>query len=241
MTDDHQALLESLERNSRVRQEMFLDAIAVRLNRPRAAKPPDHPFRGAPDFWQSQKWPPEERIRRFIHQFQLSGGMAERLDTMESARDLIASRASAMGLRHIVCQDQQELAELGLKDAIPEARISVWNSRKEEDWIAIAAEADGGVVLADYAAAVTGTAVVMSDRGKGRSVSLLPGVLFIIIPATRMKTRLGEIFAEIERMGPGGLPAGIHFISGPSRSADIENDLTIGVHGPGMVHALIIG
>jgi L-lactate utilization protein LutC len=36
------------------------------------------------------------------------------------------------------------------------------------------------------------------------------------------------------------MPAGVHLVSGPSRSADIENDLTIGVHGPGDVHVIIV-
>jgi L-lactate dehydrogenase complex protein LldG len=62
-----------------------------------------------------------------------------------------------------------------------------------------------------------------------------------IIPVERLVTRLGEIMVHFDEGGRESLPAGIHFISGPSRSADIENDLTIGVHGPGVVYALIVG
>jgi len=61
-----------------------------------------------------------------------------------------------------------------------------------------------------------------------------------IIPVERMVTRLGEILVQFDQAGREQLPAGIHFISGPSRSADIENDLTIGVHGPGIVYALLV-
>ncbi|SDS35411.1 L-lactate utilization protein LutC, contains LUD domain [Paenibacillaceae bacterium GAS479] len=110
-----------------------------------------------------------------------------------------------------------------------------------ERWLAHAAEADFGVVLADHAVAYTASVVVKSAAYKGRSVSLLPTVLFVIIPRDRLKTRLGEVLQPLDEAGRAALPAGIHFISGPSRSADIENDLTIGVHGPGIVYALLIG
>lgn len=72
-------------------------------------------------------------------------------------------------------------------------------------------------------------------------MSLLPTVLIIIIPVDRLYTRLGETLDRFDEAGRENLPAGIHFISGPSRSSDIENDLTIGVHGPGIVYGLIMG
>jgi L-lactate dehydrogenase complex protein LldG len=62
-----------------------------------------------------------------------------------------------------------------------------------------------------------------------------------ILPVERLQTRLGEVMIRFDASGRESLPAGIHFISGPSRSSDIENDLTIGVHGPGVVYALLVG
>ncbi len=69
---------------------------------------------------------------------------------------------------------------------------------------------------------------------------MLLTTLIAIIPVERLKTSLGEVLRPFDDLEMADMPAGIHFISGPSRSADIENDLTIGVHGPGIVYALII-
>ncbi len=88
---------------------------------------------------------------------------------------------------------------------------------------------------------ILGTIVVASSADKGRSVSLLPNVLIAVIPAERMYTRLGEAMSRVASIPAERFPAGVHFISGPSRSSDIENDLTIGVHGPGAAYALIVG
>jgi L-lactate dehydrogenase complex protein LldG len=65
--------------------------------------------------------------------------------------------------------------------------------------------------------------------------------MMAIIPVECLKTRMGEVMTHFDGARREDLPAGIHFITGPSRSSDIENDLTIGVHGPGIVYALIVG
>ncbi|MFB5266262.1 lactate utilization protein C [Paenibacillus enshidis] len=241
MNSKHQAWLDRMEGESRARQEQFMNGIAARLKRPRLTEPPPHPLRGAPEFWQAFEWSEQERIDRFAANFSSVGGHVARLGTMKEAAAFIADKAAEMGARAILRQDQPELAALELESAIPGADISVWNVDSADSWKAKAAAADFGVVMADYAVAYTGSVTVLSAPHKGRSVSLLPTVLIILVPVERLKTRLGEILMEFDRAGHEKLPAGIHFISGPSRSSDIENDLTIGVHGPGIVYALIIG
>ncbi|MBN2984194.1 LutC/YkgG family protein [Cohnella algarum] len=241
MAETDKEWLARLEAESRAKQEAFMNGIAQKLKRPRVTEAPKHPFRGAPDFWNEFEWSLDERIERFSENWRSVGGHVARLAGMDDARAFIAAKASEMGARYIVRQNEPELASLHLEEALPDAVVSVWNTDSETHWKARSAEADFGVVMADYAAAYTGSVTVLSSKDKGRSVSLLPTVLMIVIPAERLKTRLGEILVEFDRAGRENLPAGIHFISGPSRSSDIENDLTIGVHGPGIVYALIVG
>lgn len=242
MADSHQDWLAEMEAKSRAQQESFMNDIAAKLGRSRVMQKPAHPFRGAPEFWKAFEWTLEERIERFKSNFVAVGGHVDRLPDLDAVSLFIKQKAEEMGARSVVRQDQSELAALGLEQAKPDLSVKVWNSNPDVAWTSRAAEADFGIVLADYAAAYTGSIIALSAKEKGRSVSLLPTVLFAIIPIDRLKTRLGEIMVHFdEAAGQGNLPAGIHFISGPSRSADIENDLTIGVHGPGVVYALIVG
>ncbi|WP_040952648.1 LutC/YkgG family protein [Gorillibacterium massiliense] len=242
MGDTYKAWLDEREAESRRMQEAMMNGIAGRLNRPRPLSAPQHPFRGAPDFWEQVEWPLPERLARFAANFTAAGGIVERLPDWDAAGEYIARQAEKLGARYVVRQNQPELDALQLGERLPEeARITRWNRDPAEDMRARAAEADIGIILADHAVASTGSIVAVSHRDKGRSVSLLPTALFALIPVERVKTRLGEVLAGFDQAGQSALPAGIHFISGPSRSADIENDLTIGVHGPGIVFALLVG
>ncbi|WP_106765870.1 LutC/YkgG family protein [Paenibacillus faecalis] len=235
-----QEWLAQLEVQSRKKQESFINGIAAKLNRPRVKEKPDHPYRGAPDFWHDFSWPLDQRIHQFKVHFEAAGGSVVHLADLEEAKRFIVATARELKASTMLRQYQDILAQLDLEDALPDIDISVWNDIRETDYRFKAAEADIGIVLADYAAAYTGSMVVLSSKDTGRVVSLLPAVLMAIIPAERLKTRLGEILVDFDAAGGENLPAGIHFISGPSRSADIENDLTIGVHGPGIVYALLV-
>lgn len=240
--ESHAEWLARLAAESKAKQETFMNGIAKRLGHPRMTSAPSHPYRGAPDFWRAYEWAPEERIQGFTDNFLSVGGHVARLESMAEAAAFIAGKATEMSARTVLRQDDPALAELRLEETLPAgASVSVWNSDGESQWKTVAAGADFGVVQADHAVAYTGSVTVLSASGKGRSVSLLPTVLFIVIPVERIKTRLGEVLTAFDETGREGLPAGIHFISGPSRSSDIENDLTIGVHGPGIVYALLVG
>ncbi|MUT66820.1 LUD domain-containing protein [Paenibacillus sp. NEAU-GSW1] len=241
MAETYEAWLKQMEAQSRAKQNDFMNDIANKLKRPRVTEAPKHPFRGAPDFWKAYELTEEERVERFTANFKAASGFVERLSDMEAAKRFIADKAAELSAHYMIRQNQPELNEMALEQALPDAKVSVWNSDSEEHWKARAAEADFGIVIADHAAAYTGSVTVLSSKDKGRSVSLLPTVLFVVIPLERLKTRLGEILLGFDEAGREQLPAGIHFISGPSRSSDIENALTIGVHGPGVVYALIVG
>lgn len=241
MVDTHKEWLAKLETKSREKQERFMNDIAAKLRHPRMYEKPQHPFRGAPAFWQEFEWSEQERIDQFTDNFLSVGGHVARLQSMDEAKRFIVLKAGEMSAKYVVRQDQPELDALKLEDALTDSKVSVWNSDPEQYWRARAAEADFGIVVADHAVAYTGSVTVLSAPNKGRSVSLLPTVLIIIIPIEKLKTRLGEVLVTFDEAGREQLPAGIHFISGPSRSSDIENDLTIGVHGPGIVYALLVG
>jgi LUD domain len=104
-----------------------------------------------------------------------------------------------------------------------------------------AALVDVAVVHATAAIAQTGSVVVDSTANGGRALSLLaPRALFVIDAANIVDTP-ADVLRHRDRWWPNGPPSQIVMITGPSRSADIEMTLTIGVHGPGTVHALIVG
>lgn len=240
MSNTHEQLLKQLEEQSKQKQEQFLNHIAAKLKRPRVMNRPSHPFRGAPAFWQQYELDEQERLMQFTQNFEAAGGYVSKVQSLQQASAFITEKAIEMKAKYVMRQDVSLLEQLGLEQELPQLTVTRWNEDREQDWKSRAAETDIGVVLADYAVAHTGSIVLMSSKEKGRSVSLLPTLLVAIIPRSVVVTKLGEVLGKVDEMGREALPAGIHFVSGPSRSADIENDLTIGVHGPGLVYAVIV-
>jgi L-lactate dehydrogenase complex protein LldG len=94
---------------------------------------------------------------------------------------------------------------------------------------------DAGVSDAAYGLADTGSVVLLaSDEPRARS--LLPFVHVTRLREDRILPGLAELLA---RLGP-DLPSAVSIVTGPSRSADIEQRLAVGVHGPGEVHVVLL-
>ncbi|MBM7867854.1 hypothetical protein GTO89_09810 [Heliobacterium gestii] len=93
-----------------------------------------------------------------------------------------------------------------------------------------------GITWAHAAIAETGTLALMAGPGNGRATSVLPPAHLAIFSKNELVGTMGEVF---ERLGDQPFRA-LNFITGPSRTSDIEMDLTIGVHGPAQVIALYL-
>ncbi len=99
-----------------------------------------------------------------------------------------------------------------------------------------AADADLGVTGAVAAIAATGSLVVDADRAGGRGASLLPRVHLAVLPIDRLVATPSDVL----RRGPRPLPSNRVLVTGPSRTGDIEQILTLGVHGPTALEILVL-
>ena len=101
-----------------------------------------------------------------------------------------------------------------------------------------------GLSGVDAAVAESGTLLVVSGPGRGRLASLLPPVHIAVLPASRIVRALPAAFALVsQQQGPGVVRehSNVTLISGPSRTGDIEQTLTLGIHGPKELHVVIVG
>jgi len=100
------------------------------------------------------------------------------------------------------------------------------------------ANVDVGITWADYGVANTGSMAILSNPVQSRAVSLLPPVHIAILKRETILPHMGDIFTKLDYTD---LPSSLTFITGPSRTSDIEMDLALGVHGPAKVFILILG
>ncbi len=91
-----------------------------------------------------------------------------------------------------------------------------------------------------YAAiAETGTLMLLSSPASPATVSLLPETHVAIVPASRIVRYMEDAWA-LARSELGELPRAVNFVSGPSRTADIDQQIVLGAHGPYRVHIIIV-
>ncbi len=95
-----------------------------------------------------------------------------------------------------------------------------------------------GIAEADFAIASTGTLAVVSTDSRPSSLTLLPPASLVIVRIDRIMPTLADVLAAL---GPDGVAAHrLTLITGPSRTADIEKRIVLGVHGPKSLHVIIV-
>ncbi|HEY3298974.1 MAG TPA: lactate utilization protein B, partial [Armatimonadota bacterium] len=105
-------------------------------------------------------------------------------------------------------------------------------------------DADMGISGANIAIADTGTLVIVSNEGNARLVTSLPDVHVAILSYEKLVPSLDEASSILKLLSKSGtgqkMTSYVSFITGPSRTSDIEKTLTIGCHGPKEVHIIFV-
>jgi len=101
--------------------------------------------------------------------------------------------------------------------------------------------ADIGITSADYGIAETGTLVLITGRERHRLVSLLPPVHVCLLDVRHILGSMGQLLTLVYRdsYSGGAPPQSLTMLTGPSCTADIEQTLTQGMHGPRELHVLL--
>jgi L-lactate dehydrogenase complex protein LldG len=166
-------------------------------------------------------------VKRFVTALEAAHGEVYVEADLPSALERLEAVLHELRAGRIVCQDEPPLNRLDLP-----RRLSAFT------WYVVGettsslrqqcAAADVGVSGARAALAETGTVLVESGHGRSRLVTLLPPVHVVLLPSSLLVADLFAWVAQHERP----MPANFTLISGPSKTADIEQTLAIGVHGP---------
>jgi L-lactate dehydrogenase complex protein LldG len=173
----------------------------------------------------------EERILSFCEAVEKLAGVTYRA---QSAADACAYASALLEGKTAVASNAPFLRECGIA-ALSGVRTGLTEERELRN---LCASADIGITSADYALADTGTLVMLSSKEEARMISLVPPVHLALVPRERILTGLDELFSILPR--PAERTSSMVLITGPSRTADIEQILIRGVHGPGKIHVVVV-
>jgi len=174
----------------------------------------------------------EDRIALMMARLETLAAKTARVPTMDAAREFVAA---AIAGKTAVASNAPYLQDCGIA-GLPGVRSGI---RDVSELTEVCARVDIGITSADYALSDTGTLVMLASPAEARLVSLLPPAHLAVVPYNRILTGLDELFTLLP--DPAGQTSSMVLITGPSRTADIEQILVRGVHGPGQVTVVIVG
>jgi L-lactate dehydrogenase complex protein LldG len=199
------------------------------LNRLRARSRPAEP----PPIWRSRR-----EFEDLAGQYELAlnnvKGEVRHAPNLEGALDQLDRLLNELEAEKVIVDDHPLLADVDFAGRWPEVQWFIVD-QTEGDARPFAAAAELGISVVDIALAETGSAVMSSGPGRSRLTGLLPPVHAVLLPHSALTP---DIFTWTAAR-KGQWPSSLTLVSGPSKTADIEQTMAVGVHGPKRFIALL--
>ncbi len=172
-----------------------------------------------------------DHMEQFIAAAEKVGATIRACSSGEEAGRYIAEHADGT----VLLPPQASLERTGLTEAISRQSASLDTFDKQQ-----AEQAAAGVTGANFAIAETGTIVLESTDEAVRLATTLPTLHFVLLDPRKVVTDGQAAIPYLRQMHASAPRNYLAYITGPSRTADIERVLTIGVHGPKELHILLL-
>jgi len=177
----------------------------------------------------------DELYEEFKNKAQLLSAAVYRYRSYKEAAQAIGGLVSAQKAQKVAVEPAPMLAPLELKSVLAGKLADL----EKGDVRRAAGELDMGVVFFNAAIAETGTLVFDASPLKSRLLSMLPPVCVAVGNTSGLVATFRQAILSYAGKNV-SLPSYLALVSGPSRTADIERVLTVGVHGPGELHVIFI-
>lgn len=177
--------------------------------------------------------PDEERIALFMTQVEKALATIERLPSADLVPEAIAMYLRSKNLpAEMKRGDDPRLAALPWEKT-PQLAIST--GRTEGHDLVGVSHGEAGV-------AESGTLVMLSGPENPSTLNFLPDYHIVVLSAADIAGDYETAFDRVRaKYGQGQMPRTVNFITGPSRSGDIEQKLLLGAHGPRSLHIVVVG
>lgn len=188
----------------------------------------------------------EDVLERYVRESANAGGRVTRVDSWNSAREEIRKffrqyePRSALCWRHPTL-DQLRLSEVLDAHGIEKVDFESLAQLSSESQRTKMLSTDVGITSTTWAVAETGSLLCAHGPMNERLTSLVPPVHLAVVERKQIVDDLFDAFAKLGERSLDTFPSNATFITGPSKTGDIETKLVTGVHGPGKWHLLVVG
>lgn len=174
---------------------------------------------------------PEAELSLLLSEIGKLSGVTRRLANRDELRAALAGLVEAEDVKKATLWTTPDLVDWGVAASLEALGVEIVPASADTREIAAC---ELGVTGVDAALPETGTLQLLSSRERPRVVSLLPRVHLAIFTPAVLRADLHQAFADAKDAGYSV------FVTGPSRTSDIELTLTLGVHGPKSLYAWVM-
>jgi L-lactate dehydrogenase complex protein LldG len=184
--------------------------------------------------------------QHFAEEVTAVGGQALRVADLQTAAEALRKLLIESAASRAICWQHDLLMRLGLTDMLHALNVQAFDyeslsAMPEAERRAAILACDVGITSCDCAIAETGTLMMWSAPGRERVASLVAPVHIAIVERPQIVPDLFDAFELLSARAAQEIPSNVTFITGPSKTGDIELQLTTGVHGPGKWQVIIVG